>query len=230
MHGTQFGHVVGVTPRGNIEEVRVLVERYSGLHVTVHSAVEVFRMIEAQEVKPSWLLNLWGELIVPASTLAFCGESLNIHPSFLPWARGSDPIVWTILNGWPAGATLHAMTSDVDGGPIWAQVRVPYDLSTTGGQLYDAVLQQCLDLFSGVWPRILEGGQHPQIQAVVGETRRRAELYDNQMIDLDDPKNASVLNFIRQLLAYDFGERLSLRLRLNGRSYRASLKIFGDKE
>jgi len=160
-HAPYAQHVVGVTPRGNAESIRRLAGRYVGLRVQVLPAIEVFRMVERQEILPSWLLNLWGELIVAESTLARCQNSLNIHPSLLPWARGSDPIVWTVLNGWPAGATLHVMTSVVDAGPIWAQVEVPYDLSTPSGQLYGVVLQQCLELFAREWPRILAGELWP---------------------------------------------------------------------
>jgi methionyl-tRNA formyltransferase len=39
----------------------------------------------------------------------FPGHCVNIHRSFLSWGRGAHSNVWSIVEGTPAGATLHYM-------------------------------------------------------------------------------------------------------------------------
>ena len=68
-----------------------------------------------------WLLNLWGSHILTKQILDKARETLNIHPSYLPYCRGSDPIVWAIRNNYPIGATLHKITTKVDEGDIFYQ-------------------------------------------------------------------------------------------------------------
>jgi phosphoribosylglycinamide formyltransferase-1 len=62
---------------------------------------------------------------------AYRGRAINIHPSLLP-AHGGPGMVGlavhrAVLAAGDAttGATVHEVTTDLDGGPILAQVRVP---------------------------------------------------------------------------------------------------------
>lgn len=50
---------------------------------------------------------------------------VNIHNSFLPWNRGADPNIWSILDDTPRGATLHLIDEKLDHGDIIAQTLLP---------------------------------------------------------------------------------------------------------
>lgn len=52
---------------------------------------------------------------------ALGGNVVNLHNSFLPFNRGADPNIWSILEGTPRGVTLHYMTAGLDKGSIIAQ-------------------------------------------------------------------------------------------------------------
>lgn len=52
---------------------------------------------------------------------ALNGNIVNIHNSLLPWNRGSDPNLWSIIDNSPRGVTLHYISSGVDKGEIIAQ-------------------------------------------------------------------------------------------------------------
>ena len=43
---------------------------------------------------------------------------LNLHTGYLPWNKGAYPNVWPILDGSPAGVTLHRVDAGIDTGPI----------------------------------------------------------------------------------------------------------------
>ena len=46
---------------------------------------------------------------------------VNIHNSFLPWNRGADPNLWSIVDGTPRGVTIHYMDAGLDKGFVIAQ-------------------------------------------------------------------------------------------------------------
>ncbi len=48
-------------------------------------------------------------------------NAVNIHNSFLPWNRGADPNIWSIVDDTPRGVTLHYMYEDLDRGDIIVQ-------------------------------------------------------------------------------------------------------------
>lgn len=61
---------------------------------------------------------------------------LNLHFGLAPDFRGSSPGFYEMLEGVPqAGATVHRVTSALDGGPILAQERFALDLAPAGDPL-----------------------------------------------------------------------------------------------
>lgn len=56
---------------------------------------------------------------------ALGNNAVNLHNSFLPWNRGKDPSLWSIMENTPRGVTLHYMESGLDKGAIIAQKLVP---------------------------------------------------------------------------------------------------------
>lgn len=57
--------------------------------------------------------------------LALGNNVVNLHNSYLPWNRGKDPNLWSIVDGTPRGVTLHYISSGLDKGDIIAQRLVP---------------------------------------------------------------------------------------------------------
>lgn len=82
---------------------------------------------------------------------------INVHPSFLPYNRGAYPNVWSILEGTPAGATIHYVNSGIDTGDIIAQEEVPVEPIDTGKTLYHKLEYACVKIFMDAWPIIRAG-------------------------------------------------------------------------
>ena len=71
------------------------------------------------------------------------GRMLNIHPSLLPRYPGLHTHERAIDNGdSEAGATVHFVTAEVDGGPVVIQARVPVLPADTPDTLAARVLRQ----------------------------------------------------------------------------------------
>jgi len=82
---------------------------------------------------------------------------VNVHRSYLPYNRGLDPLQWALVDGTPAGVTLHVMTDRVDAGPIIAQSEMPF-LPTDDFDALEARSDRLvLELFTDSWPRLRSG-------------------------------------------------------------------------
>ena len=72
----------------------------------------------------------------------FAGRLLNIHPSLLPLYPGLNTHQRALDNGdTHAGATVHYVTGELDGGPSVIQGRVPIEPGDTKDQLADRILR-----------------------------------------------------------------------------------------
>ncbi len=170
-----------------------------------------------------WLLNLWGGYIFKEDILSKVGQSLNIHPAFLPYCRGRDPVVWALRYGFPAGVTLHVVSSGVDEGAIWYREKVHYDFPCTGGELYKAVTDRSWKAFCENWPKI-RGNQIPpesQPPEGAGKTFRRSDLCVDRRINADEDSVAR--SVVQRLMAHDFGDGYQAELVMNGKVYAAHL-------
>lgn len=79
---------------------------------------------------------------------------INLHLACLPYNRGACPDVWSIVEGTPAGVTLHYMDGGIDTGDIIARQEVPVEPVDTGRSLYAKLERAGLELFRDRWPRI----------------------------------------------------------------------------
>ncbi|HMD47298.1 MAG TPA: formyltransferase family protein [Acidimicrobiales bacterium] len=126
-------------------------------------------------IGPECLLSVLFGFRLPAAWLAVASwRALNLHPGLLPYNAGANPNVWPIVDGTPAGTTLHVMTSAVDAGPVLAQREVPVLGADTAATLYDRLMTASFDLFTQVWPGVER--LVPVDQAPGGTFHRVAEL------------------------------------------------------
>lgn len=172
-----------------------------------------------------WLLNLWGSVIFKPDVLACARHSLNIHPAYLPFGRGRDPVVWAIRHGHPAGVSLHEISAAIDEGPIWYRERIDYELPVKGKELYEKVTARCWQAFCEQWLDIRSGRRHAEPQSAPPQTPtyRRSQLLSDRMIDFDNDAAAEVT--IRRLLAHDFAPGYSAQVMIGGQTYDATLSL-----
>jgi len=82
---------------------------------------------------------------------------VNLHPALLPFNRGAYPNVWSIVDGTPAGVTLHYIDAGVDTGDVIAQRAVEVAAKDTGASLYRKLEEASLELLRATWPAIRRG-------------------------------------------------------------------------
>jgi phosphoribosylglycinamide formyltransferase-1 len=92
---------------------------------------------------------------------AFPNRILNIHPSLLPAFPGLDAQRQALEHGVRvAGATVHLVTSELDGGPIVLQASVPVLTGDTVETLSARILIEEHRIYPEAIQRVLSGTWH----------------------------------------------------------------------
>jgi len=141
--------------------------------------------------------------IIPADMIScFPQGILNLHTSLLPYNRGAHPNVWPLVDGTPAGATLHYIDDGLDTGPIVDQKPVEVEFTDTAKSLFDKLDQAALQVFERAWPLICQGSVATRAQPDGGTTHRVREL--EALGPLDTNQNYRLLDVINLMRARTF--------------------------
>jgi methionyl-tRNA formyltransferase len=129
---------------------------------------------------------LFGYILKPAFLGMFPMGVVNLHPAYLPYNQGAYPNIWSIVEGTPAGVTMHYIDPRIDTGDIIARRRVPIEPVDTGETLYRKSEKACVDLFKETWPAICSGAvsRIPQNRDE-GTYHRTSDVQNVDYIDLD---------------------------------------------
>lgn len=114
--------------------------------------------LEAREVNLVCLAGFM-RLVGPPLLTAFPNRMLNIHPSLLPAFPGLDAQRQALDYGVRfTGATVHLVTSELDGGPIVAQSAVPVLDDDTVERLSARILVEEHRIYPEAIQMLLDGG------------------------------------------------------------------------
>lgn len=194
--------------------------------VFVHSLLtteEQLRTIE--DVKPDYVVSCGYRHIVPESILNVPGEGyLNLHPAFLPFNRGANPNVWSIVEGTPAGVTLHYMDEGVDTGEIVAQKKVEKRFSDTGKSLQKRLDDAQVDLFKRAWPELIAGNLDGERQKENAGTYHRTDEF-SELCQLDPNEEVQVKDLLDQLRALTYPPYDNAKIEVDGDTYYVEVDI-----
>ncbi|MDC0240415.1 formyltransferase family protein [Candidatus Pelagibacter sp.] len=180
--------------------------------------------------KYKWLLNIWCPIIHKKEILQKFKNNLNIHPSYLPFAKGKDPYVWSVQKQYPLGVTIHEMNEKIDSGKFFIQKKIYLDFPYTGGDVFDCSLKECIELFKNNWKKIRENKiKKKELKKTKTKTFKRGDLVNRNLLDLDKKNNSNIKKFIYTILSQDFKFN-KLQLKINNYIYDASLNLKKNKK
>jgi methionyl-tRNA formyltransferase len=167
--------------------------------------------------------------VVPENALSVAKHGwVNLHPALLPYNRGWHTPTWTILDGTPAGATLHFMDAGLDTGDVIHQRAVEVGHEDTADTLYQKLLAAELDVFREAWPSLSDGtySRCPQDpQACTTHTRQDLRSSRVQYLDLSAVRPVGdVLRQLRALTTSRLDEAAFFE-DSGGRRYRVQVRI-----
>jgi methionyl-tRNA formyltransferase len=139
---------------------------------------------DVRRLRPACLLSVLFGYVLSAEWLDVPSwGAVNLHPALLPWNRGAAPNVWPLVDGSPAGTTLHLMVVELDAGPVIAQRQVATFAGDTALTLYNRLEAASLALLRDTWPDIEDVVPTPQ--APGGTYHRLADLASLDLTEAD---------------------------------------------
>jgi methionyl-tRNA formyltransferase len=196
------------------EERRAHADGFAAIDVPTYTWPDGFDA--AQAIVPDCLLSVLFAFKVPPAWLTLPSwRACNLHPALLPWNRGSAPNAWPLVDGSPAGTTLHVMEEAIDTGAVLCQREVATYAHDTAFTLYRRLEDASYEMFAEAWPRLRSLPETPQPPG--GSTHRLADLAS---LDLTDGDFAT-LDKLRARTYPPFGAEFVR----DGRRYRARVEI-----
>ena len=166
---------------------------------------ENFRPLRLKEQTPDFydrydlFLSLHSKQLFP-DALVENHLCINVHPGLNPHNRGWFPQVFSILNGLPAGVTIHKMDTELDHGPILWQEELPIYPQDTSKDVYDRILAKELELLDRHLEDILTGNYTLTPMAEEGNINYKADFDALCPIDLNEPATyGQVIDRLRAL-------------------------------
>jgi methionyl-tRNA formyltransferase len=168
--------------------------------------------------------------IVPEEILAVPSEGcVNVHPGYLPHARGYNPNVWSIVEDLPAGATVHYMDPGVDTGDIIARMTVESTFADTGKSLYERIERACFELFREAWSDIEDGNVNVTEQDDSESTHHYQSDFES-LCRLDPDRQYTPKELLDILRALTFPPFNNARLDVDGETYYIEVDITKEDE
>jgi methionyl-tRNA formyltransferase len=194
--------------------------------VFVHSLLTTKDQLQViKNIQPDYVISCGYRHIVPEHILSVPTEGcLNLHPAYLPYNRGANPNVWSIVEDTPAGVTLHWMDPDVDTGDIIAREKVETDFSDSGKELYKRLEDAQVTLFQEVWPEIVDGKIDEIEQDADAGTYHRTKDFE-ELCQLDPDEEVRVKDFLDRLRALTFPPYDNAKIEVDGETYYVEIDI-----
>ena len=123
-----------------------------------------------------FLISFGYRYIISKEILNYFKEKvINLHISYLPWNKGSDPNLWSILENTPKGVTIHQMDCGLDTGKILYQKEIFFNENDTLKSSYEKLQTELVKLFKANWENIKYNKVIPKKQKGTGSYHKSSD-------------------------------------------------------
>lgn len=127
-------------------------------------------------------------------------KCINIHPGYNPYNRGWYPHVFSIINGLPAGATIHEMDKRIDNGNIIIQRKIKVKSYDTSETLYKRILKLEIKLFKKIIKDLLKNAYTAHKPQKEGNINYKQDYNNLKELNLNTQYTAKeMINLLRAM-------------------------------
>lgn len=129
---------------------------------------------------PSIVISYNYSYIIPEELIQLGNYNIiNMHISYLPWNKGSDPNFWSFIEDTPKGVTIHQLTSGLDRGDILLQKRLYFDeRRETFKTTYEKLNSEMVNLLQENWDDLKNGKIIAHSQSEEGTYHERKQFLE----------------------------------------------------
>lgn|SRR3990167_1898736 len=164
---------------------------------------------EIVQDNPDLIISCYNPYIIPKEELTV--PAVNFHPGYLPFNRGMYPHIWPIVDGSPAGVTLHWIDlEELDGGDIIAQEKVilyPTDIAADFEKRTQATMFRLFKLnWDSIKKQVKSGNIRGSKQGKISSYNPAKRIKTIQEIPLEIANKLRACTFYDRSYAYYFDE------------------------
>ncbi|MFC1904271.1 methionyl-tRNA formyltransferase [Chloroflexota bacterium] len=183
---------------------------------------------QIESIKPDIIVSCGFRYIVTANIRQIPSMGcINIHSSYLPYNRGANPNVWSIIEDTPAGVSIHFMDDGIDTGPIIARRKIKINFSDNARDVYQKLEDTQVELFREVWEQIKQGSINPiEQQKDEGTFHTVKDFKEICQIELD--KAYTVRELLNRLRALTFSPYDNAYVIVDGEKFYLRLEVYSE--
>lgn len=107
----------------------------------------------------------------------FQNRAIVLHPSYLPWNKGSHPYFWAHIDNTPHGVTIHKLQDNKNEGAIICQQKVDFcTQEKTFRQTHERLLHELCELLIKNWEKITSGQYCEKPAIGIGTFHKESDL------------------------------------------------------
>lgn len=183
-----------------------------------------------KDIEPDLIISAGFRHIVPEEIIEIPEKgAVNFHKAYLPYNRGANPNVWSIMQDNPAGVTLHYMTPEMDAGPIIDRREVKVRQEDDARDLYERLENAQFKQFVEVWSDIREGN----VETTEQDEGEATHHYKKDFVDLwkiDTQSKLEAGELIKRLRALTFPPYKNAYFVENGKRYYIDIEITPEEK
>lgn len=181
-----------------------------------------------RKLKPDLFLSVYFGYILTSELLSIPTKAplgaINLHPAYLPFGKGANPNVWSIVKNEPSGVTLHYMNEKIDKGSIIARKKIEVEMTDTGKTLYKKCEREGIQLFKDTWEYIKLDKIIPVILSEnLGSFHYIKDFHE--LYELDTTKKYDVIELFDIVRAKTFAPYKGISFVKDGRRYYVRIEI-----
>jgi len=143
-----------------------------------------------------FLISYGYRYIIRENILNYFGRNaINLHISYLPYNRGSNPNFWSFYDKTPKGVTIHYLDKELDKGDILFQKMVDFDKNDTLETSYIKLKQEIEQLFINSWKKIKNNELNPIKQDEKNATTHKMKDFEKIFIKFPKGYNTPICEF-----------------------------------
>ena len=170
------------------------------------------------------IITAWWGFIIPSKILKLSKKNtINLHPSFLPYGRGKYSNVWAIINKEPFGATICSLASGIDSGRVYIQKKLNYDLFDTAEDLYIRSVKELISLFKRNYKKILAGSISSKKSIINGSYYSSSRIKNIRKLQIN--KRYRLSELIKRINAVTYSGYPKAYFIKNKKKYSLEIKI-----
>ncbi|MDQ1815082.1 formyltransferase family protein [Massilia sp. CCM 9210] len=215
-----------VHPRNNatqLDEIAALCARHRIPVIEIAQARSRFDEL-ITPLAPDFLVSIYFDYILDDRFIKLPSkDAVNLHPGYLPYNKGFYYYAWAVLDGTPAGVSIHRIASEVDAGPVISQKLVTIEGTDTGDIIYDKHVAASVQLFQLTWPA-LEAGDYKVFRQLHGGTRKKISE-TNQALEIDPYATYVARDLINMLRVFSFSGSGGCTMQIDGKKYNLGIEF-----